>query len=169
MAHFSIPGSHWYSVPMTRRWLSCDFSFMALRGLCIWSWEESFVDCDQWISSNILFFVSRLNILPLMIQKASNPSSLHMLRILPTRFPPEPWGNVQRENVWWMLQSLVSFCSEVPSKSYANPCVCPRENVVFPFLQEIPSAFFLMFLKIKISSPLGYFFLSLLKVPRVTE
>lgn len=92
LAHFSIPGSHWHSVPMTRRWLTCDFSFMVLRGLHIWSWEGSFVDCGQWISSNILFFVSRLNILLLMIQKAWNPSSLHMLWILPTRFPPEPWG-----------------------------------------------------------------------------
>lgn len=70
-----------------------------------------------------------------------------------------------------MLQSLVSFCSEVPSvsKSHANPCVCPRENVVFPFLQEIPSALFFNVFKIKISPPLGYFFLSLLKVPHVTE
>lgn len=156
MAHFSIPGSHWRSVPMAHRWLTCDFSFMSLWGLHIWNWEGSFVDCDQWISSNILFFVSRLNILPLMIQKAPNPSSLHMLWILPTHFPPEPWGNVQRENVWWMLQSPVSFYSEVPSasKSHANPCVCLHENVVFPFLQEIPSAFFLMFLKLRSPLPL---------------
>lgn len=123
---FLNPKKYWHSVPMAQRWLTCDFSFMALWGLHIWNWEGPFVGCDWWISSNILFFVSRLNILPLTIQKAPNPSSLHMLWILPTRFPPEPWGNVQRENVWWMLQSPVLFCSVVPSasKSHSNPCVC---------------------------------------------
>lgn len=156
MAHFSIPGSHRYSVPMTQRWLTCDFSFMALRGLCIWSWEESFVDCDQWISSNILFFC-------LQTEHPSTNDSKGIKSILfthvvntPNTLPSRAVGAVFRGRMCGECYN--HLCRSVQRfHRYQNHML----THVFVLVK--------MFLKIKISPPLGYFFLSLLKVPRVTE